>query len=131
MWVKESCYYRGKHSRMIWPMNANGASLYGDENSDFMAKQWVSDSEETKEDKSETDCGAFTDPLLLELAGRIGRDKELEWIDPIVVNETTGWLAITSYGGPIDGNLHQCGSVSRLGSSLKKPRARPKNMNQS
>ena len=136
VWVKESCFYGDKHSRKKWPTNVNGVALDRDENSEFMAKQWVSESEDAKEDKNEI-CSAFIDPLLSDVAGRFGRDKEREWTDPILMNETAGWLAVMNFGGLkthnclIDRKSNQCSSVSSLGCSLKRPRGRPKNMNQS
>ena len=49
-------------------------------------------------------CLVPFDPLLVEMLNRIKEHDEQVWFDPIIVNETAGWLVVI-----VDGNLDSCG----------------------
>ena len=57
-----------------------------------ITKESASIPENARVNSSKPACTSFIDPLLVELLNRPKWTDEYTWYDPIVVNETAGWL---------------------------------------
>ena len=82
-------------------------------------------------------CLPPVEPVLADIISRPVLVEGYDWYDPIVVDETAGWIISTPSVAPAtqmsegrEGLGQACGYKTPIGSQTKKPRGRPKKSQQ-
>ena len=147
VWVKESIWQKGNLSvhPPQWTEGVEGVEAEGEQHGmEFDSAEGVEAALEpiaiecasvpviASVNSCKPVCTSSTDPLLVELVNRPEWTDEYTWYDPIVVNETAGWLMTKSNDGPRSYSP-QCGGLVELykdtmplRSQSKNPRGRPR-----
>ena len=125
MWVKEGCWYRGKHR-----IGSNGSydgSAEGEAVSGSMTINRGNVAEASMGNRSVNGYTDNIDPVVSDMVCRLKSKDEHAWYDPIVVNETAGWLMVMSdgdrksYPQPHEGLVNLSENIPTLSSQPKNP----------
>ena len=90
MWVKECGSCGNRNDRSLTSLSAFG---FGQ---GWMVDQRIRDMRKVSE--GEKEC-VVEDPLMTDIASRLETVEMKDWVDPIVVQETVGWLTVANQQG--------------------------------
>ena len=125
--VKDSSYFCGKYSMSAKKICVEAEGVAGSK-----TEHQHSVSENAKEFCTQAGYSNTFDPLISDIINNFGRFDRNTWFDPIVVNETAGWLMLKSNDSceplpQLCEGLELCyDKSSSLCSQSKKTRGRPK-----
>ena len=89
VWIKECVWYKERQNRTV--MDCTRVSFDAGADSKVLRNPKYKNGETTQ---SEPVCISFTNPVLVTLTNRPVEFNDYMWVDPIVVDETAGWLTV-------------------------------------
>ena len=127
MWVKESLWLCGKYNRYAQKCSVDVDAITGPK-----PNNQVSGNNNVKKVSNHPTCTTPLDPLLSDMINRFDNSTGYTWYDPIVVEETAGWIMLNSeergrsYSQLCEVHVQLCDNTTPLICLPMTPRGRPR-----